>query len=86
MIDTLLQTKLYIPPTRPSLVPRPHLIEKLNAGLYSKMTLVSAPAGFGKTTLLSRWVRSCERHVAWVSLDKRDNDPSRFLLYIIAAL
>ena len=51
----LLQTKLYIPPVRPELVSRPRLIERLNAGLHRKLTLVSAPAGFGKTTLLSKW-------------------------------
>ena len=52
----LLRTKLYIPAPRPELVPRPHLIERLNAGLHQKLTLISAPAGFGKTTLASEWV------------------------------
>jgi LuxR family maltose regulon positive regulatory protein len=86
-MDTpLLKTKLYIPPVRPELVPRPHLIERLNAGLYRKLTLVSAPAGFGKTTLLSEWVAGCERPVAWISLDGDDNDPVRFLAYFVAAL
>ena len=56
MATPLLTTKLYIPPVRPELVPRPRLIERLNAGLHRKLTLVSAPAGFGKTTLLSEWV------------------------------
>ncbi|MBE9472386.1 MAG: hypothetical protein IMY75_09800, partial [Chloroflexi bacterium] len=56
MATPLLTTKLYIPPPRPNLVPRPRLIERLNAGLHRKLTLVSAPAGFGKTTLLSEWV------------------------------
>jgi LuxR family maltose regulon positive regulatory protein len=132
----LLQTKLYIPPPRPELVSRPRLIERLNAGLHRKLTLVSAPAGFGKTTLLSEWVAGCGRPVApgpprpartwgagtggtetgpglaqaaspsclpraeptgapsrdgagrtgWVSLDEGDNDPARFLAYLIAAL
>ena len=56
MITPLLTTKLYIPPARPELVSRPRLIERLNAGLQRKLTLVSAPAGFGKTTLLSAWI------------------------------
>ena len=77
----LLQTKLYIPPVRPELVSRPRLIERLNAGLPAgrKLSLVSAPAGFGKTTLVSEWVAGCERPIAWLSLDDGDNDPTRFL-------
>jgi LuxR family maltose regulon positive regulatory protein len=87
----ILQTKLYIPPIRPELVSRPRLIERLNAGLHRKLTLVSAPAGFGKTTLVSEWVAGCERLepkacAAWLSLDKGDNDPIRFLAYLVAAL
>jgi len=62
------------------------LIERLNAGLQRKLTLISAPAGFGKTTLLSEWVGNCGRPVAWVSLDEGDNDPARFLAYFVAAL
>ena len=67
---------------------RPRLIERLNAGLRSgcKLTLLSAPAGYGKTTLLSEWVASAGRAVAWVSLDKSDNDPARFWAYVVAAL
>ena len=88
---SLLQTKLYIPPIRPELVSRPRLIERLNAGLDRKLTLVSAPAGFGKTTLVSEWLAGCERlepkvRAAWLSLDEGDNDPARFLAYMIAAL
>jgi LuxR family maltose regulon positive regulatory protein len=86
MNSPLLQTKLYAPPLRPELVSRPRLIERLNAGLDRKLTLISAPAGFGKTTLLSEWVSGWEQPVAWVSLDEGDNDPSRFLAYLIAAL
>ena len=86
MATPLLKTKLYIPSPRPNLVPRPRLIERLNAGLRRRLTLISAPAGFGKTTLLSEWAAGCGRPVAWVSLDKGDNDPSRFLVYFIAAL
>ena len=88
---SLLATKLYIPPIRPELVSRPRLIERLNAGLHRKLTLVSAPAGFGKTTLVSEWVTGCERlepkvRAAWLSLDEGDNDPTRFLAYLVAAL
>jgi len=91
MSTPILATKLYIPPPRPKVVLRPRLIERLNEGLHRKLTLISAPAGFGKTTLLSEWVSSCERlepkvRVAWLSLDEGDNDPIRFLTYLIAAL
>ena len=84
----LLRTKFYIPPLRREQVPRPHLIKRVNAGLDSgrKLTLISAPAGFGKTTLLSEWVASCERSIAWLSLDEGDNDLVRFLTYTVAAL
>ena len=93
MSAPLLLTKLYIPPPRPKIVLRPRLIERLNEGLSAgcKLTLISAPAGFGKTTLVSEWVAGCERsepkaRVAWLSLDEGDNDPIRFLTYLIAAL
>jgi len=89
--QSLLATKLYIPPTRPELVSRPRLIERLNSGLHRKLTLISAPAGFGKTTLVSEWLASCEQlepkvRAAWLSLDEGDDDPARFLAYMIAAL
>jgi LuxR family maltose regulon positive regulatory protein len=82
----ILTTKLYIPPIRPEQVSRPHLIGRLNEGLHRKLTLISAPAGFGKTTLLSEWVAASGRPVAWLSLDESDNDLNRFLGYLIAAL
>jgi len=92
----LLKTKLYIPSVRPGLVSRPRLIERLNAGLHRKLTLVSAPAGFGKTTLVSEWVANLRLEAmgrapppaafAWLSLDESDNDPTRFLAYFGAAL
>ena len=82
----LLQTKLYIPATRSDLVLRPSLIERLNAGLSGNLTLVSAPAGFGKTTLLSQWITTLDRPVAWVSLDRADNDSVRFWTHVITAL
>src|SRR5687767_9268004 len=84
MSTPVLATKLYIPRPRPKVVLRPRLIDGLSSG--RKLTLLSAPAGFGKTTLLSEWVASCGRPVAWLSLDKGDNDPRRFLAYLVAAL
>ena len=86
MSTPLLATKLYIAPCRPNLVLRPHLIERLNAGLHRKLTLIAAPAGFGKTTLVSEWIAGCERPAAWLSLDEGDSDPARFLAYLVAAL
>jgi LuxR family maltose regulon positive regulatory protein len=86
MNNRLLATKLYVPPARPELVPRPRLIEQLKAGLRFKLTLVSAPPGFGKTTLLSECATRCDWPVAWLSLDRGDNDPGRFWVYFIAAL
>jgi LuxR family maltose regulon positive regulatory protein len=82
----MLATKLYIPPPRSKIVLRPRLIERLNEGLHGKLTLISAPAGFGKTTLVSEWVASCGRPVAWLSLDEGDNDSARFLTYLVDAL
>ena len=86
MSPELLSTKLFTPPVRKNLVPRPCLIERMNEGLEGKLTLISAPAGFGKTTLVSEWIASCGRPVAWLSLDGGDNDLNRFLTYFIAAL
>jgi LuxR family maltose regulon positive regulatory protein len=86
MLTPILATKFYIPPPRPKAVLRPRLVERLNEGLHLKLTLISAPAGFGKTTLLSEWVASCERATAWLSLDEGDNDLARFLVYLVAAL
>jgi len=88
MSAPILATKLFIPPPRPKVVLRSRLIERLNQGLASgcKLTLISASAGFGKTTLVSEWVAVCERPVAWLSLDEGDNDPACFLAYLVAAL
>src|SRR5207244_676313 len=86
MSTPILATKLYIPRLRPNVVPRPRLIERLNEGLHRKLTLIAAPAGFGKTTLVSAWVAGCDRQVAWLSLDKGESDPTRFLTYLVAAL
>jgi LuxR family transcriptional regulator, maltose regulon positive regulatory protein len=86
--DPLLSTKLSVPSARPSLVPRVRLIEKLEEGLARRLTLVSAPAGFGKSTLLGAWVAELSggRLVAWLSLDPGDNDPARFWRYFVSAL
>ncbi len=97
MITPVLATKLYIPQPGPKVVARSELIERLNEslrqnrGFARKLTLISAPAGFGKTTLVSEWVAGCKRlepeiRVAWLSLDKGDNDPTCFLNYLVAAL
>ncbi len=109
MSAPILATKLYIPPHRSNVVLRPRLIGRLNEGLRQshgfgrKLTLISAPAGFGKTTLVSSWLAGLptraasqeenanpkskiQNPVAWLSLDKDDNDLTRFLAYFIAAL
>src|SRR5579863_5812484 len=88
----LLGTKFYVPRPRPGVVLRPRLSERLDRGTTSKLTLVSAPAGFGKTTLLTEWLAAGpaapggERLAAWLSLDRGDNDPASFWAYVIAAL
>lgn len=93
MTETLLRTKLLVPPLRPNLVPRPRLLASLDRGLAldNKLILISAPAGFGKTTLANTWVHATREAmpssaVAWLSLDESDNDPTRFLVYLVAAL
>jgi LuxR family maltose regulon positive regulatory protein len=90
MSETLLRTKLYVPPLRPKLVPRPRLIARLNQGLHlgHKLTLISAPAGFGKSTLLSAWIQQVElkMRAAWLSLDEGENDLTRLLTYFVAAI
>ena len=88
MVNTILKTKVYIPPPRPRLVLRQRLTELLNASLEHKLMLVSAPAGFGKTTLISEWSRAVapDIRVAWFSVDRGDNDPARFWTYFITAL
>lgn len=85
MSAEILSTKLYIPHSRPDLVRRSHLIDHLNLGLHGKLALVSAPAGFGKTTLVTEWLASIERPAVWLSLDENDSDPVRFLTYIVSA-
>ena len=92
MPTALLETKLYVPRSRRGLVPRPRLSERLDRGATSTLMLVSAPAGFGKTTLLTEWLAAGpaapgdERLAAWLSLDRSDNDPASFWTYVITAL
>lgn len=91
MSTVILDTKVHALPLRPRAVPRPSLMQRLDAGLQSSLILVSAPAGFGKTTIVSDWVsdrshREPEVRPAWLSLDERDSDPALFLAYLVAAL
>ena len=103
MSMSIVASKPYIPPSRPKIVLRPRLIQRLNDGLHRApgLTLISAPAGFGKTTLVSDWLHQNNKdgemkdesgetihpaRVAWLSLDEGDNDPTRFLMYLVAAL
>ena len=88
----MLTTRLCIPPTRPELVVRSRLTDRLNAGLGQgncfarKLTLVCAPAGFGKTTLVCEWLNGLDHPHSWLSLDEGDNEPFRFFTYLLAAL
>jgi len=93
MSTTLIATKFCCPPPRPNLVPRPRLLERLDAGFYRangftrKLTLVSAPAGYGKTTLIAEWMNQRNKDEgAWLLLDESDNDPRRFIDCLIAAM
>jgi LuxR family transcriptional regulator, maltose regulon positive regulatory protein len=89
MASPLLETKLFIPTRRRGLVARPRLSERLNRGTEAKLTLISAPAGFGKTTLLADWLEADPangRSTAWLSLEQSDNDPALFWTYLITAL
>jgi LuxR family maltose regulon positive regulatory protein len=84
--ESLLLTKLFVPQVRARRVARPALVTQLNRGLTGKLTLVSAPAGFGKTTLVADWLQQGNRPFTWLSLDEGDNEPARFLVYLAAAL
>ena len=89
MASPLLATKLHVPRRQRDLVARPRLSERLSRGAELALTLVSAPAGFGKTTLLTQWLAARpadRRSVAWLSLDQRDNDPGLFWTYLVGAL
>ncbi|MBV7337435.1 LuxR C-terminal-related transcriptional regulator [Chloroflexi bacterium TSY] len=90
-MQALLRTKLFIPPAPPEAIPRSHLVERLNLGLTGKLSLITAPAGYGKTTLVTTWLHNlgpcvhCPQ-VVWLSLDKGDNEVRRFFTYFVAAL
>lgn len=88
MVTTVLQTKLMIPSVRPQRVMRPNLVVKLNQGLQKKLILVAAPAGYGKTTMVVEWLEKfpSDFPYTWVAIDEGDNDPRRFLTYLIAAM
>ena len=86
MLDSLVETKLYIPKVRRALIERPRLLEKLRGWDERKMTLVSAAGGFGKTSLLAVWAATVNMPIAWLSLDESDSDPWRFLFYLAASL
>ena len=89
MTGALLATKLYVPKVRRGLVARPRLMGRMEAGADARLTLVSAPAGFGKTTVLAAWLdeaAAADRSVAWLSLDATDNEPTSFWTYVVTAL
>lgn len=86
MATALLQTKLHIPSFRQGRVSRPCLIERQNAGISGKLTLVFAPVGFGKTTLIAERLAGCGRSFTWLSFDEHDDDPIRFHSQVVAAL
>ena len=84
----LLQTKMFIPPPRPDFIARPQLLEHLDQGLRKSrsLTLVSAPAGYGKSTMVVSWIHERHLSAAWLAVDVGDNDPARFFAYLAAAL
>lgn len=86
MLTPILTSKLYIPAPRSKTVLRRRLTERLDRGLNRKLTLISAPAGYGKTTLVCEWLADCGRPAAWLSLEQGDNELTRFLTYMITAL
>jgi len=86
LIPALTRTKLYRPPLPADWVPRPQLLERLHQQRQRPLTLVSAPAGFGKSTLLAAWLEDCDWQSAWLSLDDGDNDLATFLFYTVSAV
>ena len=81
-----LATKCHVPPIQSKWLSRPRLIKRVNAGFKGKLILLSAPAGYGKNTLLADWIRQEQIAAAWFSIDKNDNDPLQFLAYLIAGV
>jgi LuxR family maltose regulon positive regulatory protein len=84
--EPILRTKLHRPPVLPDIVPRPRLVDLLEAGRHRPLTLISAAAGYGKSTLASQWLETTDCLGGWVSLDEGDNDPRLFLTYLLAAI
>lgn len=84
--DSLLATKMHVPRLSGAFVPRPRLLDLLDAGSSGRLVVVCAPAGFGKSALLADWVRQAHAPAAWLSLDEADNDPARFWRHVLAAL
>ena len=84
MTTQILTTKLYIPHVQPKVISRPRLTQQLEQGIFGRLTLVSAPAGYGKTTLVSSWLELLECPSAWLSLDEHDKDLGLFLTYFLA--
>jgi LuxR family transcriptional regulator, maltose regulon positive regulatory protein len=82
----LLHTKFLVPRPTPELLPRPHLVEWLDSQMDRRLILISAPAGYGKTTLLADFLNGSNRPYAWYQLDANDSDPTVFLTYLIEAL
>ena len=92
MVSPLIISKFWVPPNREEFVPRTRLADRINAGLWDgdrftrRLTVISAPAGYGKTTLAVQWLNTGDFPCAWLSIDENDNDPVRFLGYLTAAL
>src|SRR5262245_40854210 len=86
MPEPIIATKISVPPLRPGLVARPRLLKLLDDTAVHSLALVAAPAGFGKSTLVSVWLRERGQPAAWLSIDRNDNDPVRFLTYLVHAL
>ena len=92
VFDGVLRTKLFVPALPPDLVLRSRLVNRLNdslltdQGFLRRLTLIAAPAGYGKTTLVAEWLAEVQSPVAWLSLDEQDNDAARFLTYLVASL
>src|SRR5512145_3220967 len=86
MPEPIIATKIRVPPLRAGLVARPRLLSLLDEAAAHSLALVAAPAGFGKSTLVAAWLRARNQPAAWLSIDQNDNDPARFLIYLLRAL
>jgi LuxR family maltose regulon positive regulatory protein len=84
--DNILRTKFFIPPLHEGMTPRPRLVDIINRNIQKKVLLVSAPAGFGKSTLLSEWAAQAPMPISWLSVDRTENDPINFLIHLISSV